>query len=352
MDTPGDLPQQLVDVIEDIFDVHPFRPVHAKGTFVRGTFTATPGAKGLTRAAHMQGDPIQVIARFSNDSGHPRSSDAASGVRGMAVKFRLADGRETDLVAMSRPAFPVRTPEAFLELLRVVRAKDPAALERFQLAHPESRRWFELEAQEAKRRPASFARLTYHAIHAFRFTNHAGDDRFARYSWKPGDGVATIPASKAEALGPDYLVEELRTRLKGRGSAQFRLHLELARPGDDVDDPTAEWSGGGQSVTAGTLVLTEVVPADETVDDKGDKQVTGEALVFDPTRVPDGIACSGDRILHARAAAYAESAARRQARPIRSREAAGGARGVPDRREADAHQPDVQIVVGPLIIRP
>ena len=35
-----------------------FRAVHAKGVICEGTFTATPEAKRLSRAAHLQGDPV------------------------------------------------------------------------------------------------------------------------------------------------------------------------------------------------------------------------------------------------------------------------------------------------------
>ena len=51
-------------------------------------------------------------------------------------------------------------------------------------------------------------------------------------------------------------------------------------------------------MVAGTLELTELADV--------------EALIFDPTRVTDGIECSDDPILAARSAAYGVSFARRQ----------------------------------------
>ena len=44
-----------------------------------------------------------------------------------------------------------------------------------------------------------------------------------------------------------------------------------------------------------------------------DRERDGDILVFDPTRVPDGIRISEDRILHARPGAYSVSVARRTA---------------------------------------
>lgn len=48
------------------------RVTHHKGIVLSGTFTATPRARELTRAAHMQGDPVRVTVRFSNGFQVPR----------------------------------------------------------------------------------------------------------------------------------------------------------------------------------------------------------------------------------------------------------------------------------------
>ena len=46
-----------------------------------------------------------------------------------------------------------------------------------------------------------------------------------------------------------------------------------------------------------------------------DRERDGDVLVFDPTRVPDGIELTADPILHARSGAYRVSVARRTAAP-------------------------------------
>ena len=67
--------EEIVDALGDLHGVHPgYRAVHAKGVFCRGTFTAAPQARELTRAAHMQGEPVDVLARFSNGSGNPEDA--------------------------------------------------------------------------------------------------------------------------------------------------------------------------------------------------------------------------------------------------------------------------------------
>ena len=69
------------------------RATHAKGVLLTGTFTATERARELTRAAHMQGDPVPVLVRFSDGNPDPQQPDASQDdPRGMAVSFTLPDG--------------------------------------------------------------------------------------------------------------------------------------------------------------------------------------------------------------------------------------------------------------------
>ena len=94
---------------------------HHKAVVMAGTFTATPRARELTRAAHMQGDAVPVTVRFSNGFPSVEGRDSTEGdPRGMAVKFYLPDGSTTDLVCQDWPVFPAPTPEKFRDLLRAL----------------------------------------------------------------------------------------------------------------------------------------------------------------------------------------------------------------------------------------
>src|SRR5436189_3594677 len=110
-------PAELVDAISKAGGTYPgHRAAHAKGVLLTGTFTPSADASGLTRAAHFAGDPVGVTVRVSNGGANPHSNDAEIGDgRGMAVKFYLPDGRETDIVSLSLPVFFVRTAQEFLE---------------------------------------------------------------------------------------------------------------------------------------------------------------------------------------------------------------------------------------------
>src|SRR5215475_13264002 len=99
-----------------------FRGAHAYGRIYAGTFTATPAAKTLSRAAHFQGTPTPVTARLSGSNGDPDKKPTI--VVAMATKFYLPDGTTTDLIGITLPAFFARTVEEFLGFTDV-RTPDP-----------------------------------------------------------------------------------------------------------------------------------------------------------------------------------------------------------------------------------
>jgi catalase len=80
----------------------------------------------------------------------------------------------------------------------------------------------------------------------------------------------------------------------------------LGEDGDPVDDPTAAWPDERETVEIGRLELTGA----ET-----ERERDGDVLVFDPTRVVDGIELSEDPILRFRQRAYAVSVERRSGIP-------------------------------------
>src|SRR5215470_9246983 len=56
--------------------VHPgFRPAHAKGILLRGTFTPSSDAASLTRAPHLHRNATAVTVRFSDFAGIPTVAD-------------------------------------------------------------------------------------------------------------------------------------------------------------------------------------------------------------------------------------------------------------------------------------
>lgn len=287
--------EQAVDAINGVFGRHDgFRALHAKGTLCKGTFTASPEAASLTRAGHMQGDAVAVTVRFSNGSGNPHRPDYAPDPRGLAVKFYLPDGSRTDIVTVTTPRFPTKTPEGFIELIEAQKA--PWKMPLFFAHHPEALRAVPASAPSL-RPPPSYAVVPYYGIHAFKWVAPDGTERYVRYSWQP------LESGGQRKRDRDYLQQELRERLDS-GPVRFRLELQVAMPGDSTEDPSAVWPSNRWRVDAGTLEVTGL----ET-----DRETGGDVLVFDPTRVTDGIELSDDPVLRFRSPAYSASVARRTA---------------------------------------
>ena len=296
-------PKQAIAAINSYFGSHPgFRALHAKGTLLKGTFTAGSEAASLTMAAHMQGDAVAVTARLSNGSGNPDHPDYAPDPRGLAVKFYLPGGSRTDIVAVTTPRFISRTPEGFVELL-AAQGSGIAAAWKLPLVfarHPEMVRNAPALAPSL-RPPPSYAAATYHGQHAFKWIDSGGGERFVRYTWLPEATEPRISMREARARGRDFLREDLARRLEG-GSIRFTLELQLAAPGDPLEDASAAWPNARQRVRVGSLELT---------DHETGRETGGDVLVFDPTRVTDGIECSNDPVLQFRPKAYSESVALR-----------------------------------------
>jgi catalase len=291
-------PETLVDALANAGGSYPgHRAAHAKGVVLSGTFTPSQRARELTRAAHMQGNPVRVTVRFSNGGAKPDSNDAEIGEgRGMAVKFYLPDGSTSDIVGLSIPVFFVRTPEEFLEFV-LARAESFEKVGEFVGSHPATAAALQ-QVVPALVPPRSYATVAYNSIHAFKLINSDGEERWVRWRLVPEAGVEMLPEDERESAGPDFLQDEILERLPVR----FAL---VARVGGDdavTDDPTVAWPEDLETAEMGVIELT----GPETERERGD-----DVMVMDPTRVTDGIELSDDPILQVRSHAYSVSVERR-----------------------------------------
>jgi catalase len=302
-----DLSEPLVDSLNETYGVHAgHRAAHAKGVLCAATFTPTANAAEFCRAEHFRA-PARAHARFSNGSGDPTAADSTRDARGIGVKFYLASGATTDVVAISLPAFFARTPEdllAFNEARRPDPATGPPNLDRvgaYLAEHPEA--MTAVNAAITHPIPASYATLAYHSLHAYGF--EASDDtiRHGRYHLVPEAGDQALTDEEAADKPSDFLRDELQERVRAAPAA-FRLQVEVADEQDPLDDPTAVWPDGRTTIDLGRLDITGLAD---------DRERDGDILVFDPTRVLAGIRLTDDPILRARPGAYSVSIARRTA---------------------------------------
>src|ERR1700722_2467033 len=197
------LSQDLLKTFDTIFGIQPgFRPAHAKGAMLTGTFTPSPGAASLTRAPHMNRKSTPVTVRFADSTGIPMipDNDPNANPRGLAIRFYLAERVHTDIISHSTDGFPTRTGEEFLEFLRALAASDPSKLsgsplEAFLGAHPKALAF----VQTPKPAPSSFARESYFGVTAMRFTNKDGLSRYGRYRIVPEAGNEHLDDAATQA---------------------------------------------------------------------------------------------------------------------------------------------------------
>jgi catalase len=296
---------ELVEMIHENFQgFHPgFRGVHAQGRYYAAVFKATPEAKKLSRAVHLQGQPVPVTVRHGHSaSGNPWGPAVTPS---MAVKFYLPDGTVTDLIGLTIPLFFGRTPDEVLEGLKILKP-DPATGkpdEKKLMQYLATRPWIANAFKIAKNLPypVSFAQTVFHAIHAFKFVNAADEAQYARYHWEPEAGVAGQTLEELQKQPPSYLFEELEARLR-KAPVVFNLVLQLAKNDDPTDDPTAPWPDDRPRVPIGRLELIRPT----TVEEIGDP-----VMLHDPTRLTDGIEPSDDPVLAVRRGVYEVSVAHR-----------------------------------------
>ena len=329
---------QLVEDIVHALDMPPpggstkRRPVHTVGVGATGYFVPSPVASDYCVAEHFQpkddGTPVNVDVRFSNGMGFEAERDGWSDVRGMAVRFYLANDQSTDLVSMTLPVFFAPTPETFLEFARNARPQ-PCTIQtpwqkikqflRLELpiqdpypgqterpneganAYANDHYWAQPAVLNASfiGAPVSYVRAPYHAVHTFVVTDKNKEKRYVRFTWAPVAGV--LNTNPLEPPKNQYLRKDLEDRL-ANGTERFVLMMQIGETGDDFKDSTRQWPPHRKRVIMGTLTL---VDAPKGRDDYFEK------LSFNPWHLTRGIDPSDDPVLRIRKDVYKYSSERR-----------------------------------------
>ena len=287
--------------------IHPgFRPAHAKGILLDGIFTPSSEASTLTTAPHINRHSTPVTVRFSDFAGIPSVPDndlQNASPRGCAIRFQLAEHVHTDIVAHSVDTFPAHTAEEFLDFLNALIATDPAgphpnAIEQFLGTHPAALTFVQIP----KPIPTSFARESFFAVSAFRFTNAQGVSRYGRYRVLPVAGNEYLDEAGAAAQTPNFLFDEIQERV-AKGPVKFRIVVQLAEDGDTVDDATVRWPEDRPQLAFGEISLTGITP---------DNAREQRQIIFDPIPRVDGIEASADPLFEPRANIYLMAGRRRR----------------------------------------
>ena len=288
-------------IFETMIQVHGVRRVtvrsHAKGIVCNGTFTPSADAATLSKAVHFQKAPVPVTVRLSDGSPElaiPDNSPEA-GPRGMAIRFNLPGGAESDIVAMSHNGFVVGTGEEFLALQKSIVATDPGKphpwpVEMFVTSHPRALKF----VVDNKVIPASFATEAFFGNDAFIFVNKDGMKQAGRYQILPVAGQHDLSDADAKTKSPDFLFDDLKARLANE-PVKFRLVVQLPNAGDLTSDPSLVWPNDRKTIEVGTISLTSAVV---------DSAAAEKPLALDPINLTDGIELSDDTLPTVRSEVY------------------------------------------------
>jgi catalase len=272
---------------------------------VSGFFESNGNGVRLSQAVVFRPGRVPVTGRFSLGGGQPYVADTPGAVRGLGLQFSLPDGELWRTAMVNLPVFPVRTPEAFYELLIAskpdpnTKKPDPAKMTAFLARHPETVK--ALTVIKGQPVASGFGNSTFHGLNAFRLINAAGDSIPVRWLMTPmqpfeAASTALVPQDK------NYLFDALIAAIH-RQPLQWRLIVIIGQPGDPTNDASIAWPAGRQQVDVGTLTLDRV---------ESDETGAARDINFDPLVLPAGITPSDDLLLSARSAVYSQSFTRRE----------------------------------------
>lgn len=297
---------EVVGALEKASGVTPGeRRNHIKGVCAVGQFIGNQEVGKYSRSSLFSGKTIPVIARFSVAGGNPKVPDTTKNPRGMALEFKLPDGRLQHMTMINTPMFGAGVPQTFLDQV-IASTPDPATgkpdpekMKAFKASHPDSRG--QAEYLEKHNPPPSFADSAYFGIHTFKFINKDSKTTLVRWRFVPQEGEKRLTDAQLKSMPENFLQQELIDRTR-KGPVHWDMLVWIGEAGDPENDPTVLWPENRKQVKAGTLTITSAMPQ---------KGAACEKVNFDPLVMADGIAPTQDPILLFRSPAYAVSFGKR-----------------------------------------
>jgi catalase len=308
------------------------RPAHTAGVFLKGTFQPLPASEPFTSPIFAD-TPTGVLARFSplrtvNEKGR-------YDLHGLSVRLRPGNNGAdyTDLVAINTHPFMVRTADEFATVTRLLRSRSlrdrangVTEFAAATVAGDASLYGLARAGTAALRGNRKLTGRSFWGIHTF----------FAdRYAIENGEQGIRVPYRYRLSIWDHEQTH--RKPSKGRVLAKYRdlvhrvndgypLNIDLwfglpwrwSRLTDwedvpettrlDLINPQAVWKNAAM-FHMGRIELTSVVDGEAAWGRR--TKPDRDALLFDPTRLTDGLHISEDPMLIALSSIYAESHMRR-----------------------------------------
>ncbi|MDA8450799.1 catalase KatB [Acidovorax sp. NCPPB 3859] len=289
----------------------PERVVHARGTGVKGEFTASEDISALTKARLFRpGERTPVFVRFSSVVHGNHSPETLRDPRGFATKFYTSEGN-WDLVGNNFPTFFIRDAIKFPDMVHAFKPDPRSNLDddsrRFDFfSHvPEATRTLTL-LYSNEGTPAGYRFMDGNSVHAYKFVNAQGQVHYVKFHWKSLQGLKNLDPKQVEQVqGKDYshMTNDLVNAIRQGDFPKWDLYIQVLKPEDlgkfDFDplDATKIWPGIPER-KIGQMVLNKNVDNffQET-----------EQVAMAPANIVPGIEPSEDRLLQGRVFSYADT---------------------------------------------
>ena len=289
----------------------PERVVHARGTGVKGEFTASEDISALTKARLFRpGERTPVFVRFSSVVHGNHSPETLRDPRGFATKFYTSEGN-WDLVGNNFPTFFIRDAIKFPDMVHAFKPDPRSNLDddsrRFDFfSHvPEATRTLTL-LYSNEGTPAGYRFMDGNSVHAYKFVNAQGQVHYVKFHWKSLQGLKNLDPKQVEQVqGKDYshMTSDLVNAIRQGDFPKWDLYIQVLKPEDlgkfDFDplDATKIWPGIPER-KIGQMVLNKNVDNffQET-----------EQVAMAPANIVPGIEPSEDRLLQGRVFSYADT---------------------------------------------
>lgn len=296
----------------------PERVVHARGAGAHGYFQVYKSMAKYTKAEFLQ-DPEKrtpVFVRFSTVVGSKGTAETVRDPRGFAVKFYTQEGNY-DLVGNNLPVFFIRDGIKFPDMVHAFKPAPDTNIPASSSANsrfwdfisltPESTHmitWLFSDRGTVK----SYRTMEGFGVNTYKWVNSEGKAVYVKYHWKPMAGIESIDRFEATRLAgedPDIATRDLYETIASGKTVEYELNVQIMEISDeqklsfDPLDVTKTWPEE----------LYPLMPIGKMVLNKNPENFFAEVeqAAFCPASIVPGIELSADKLLQARAFAYADT---------------------------------------------
>ncbi len=296
----------------------PERVVHARGAGAHGYFQVYKSMAKYTKAEFLQ-DPEKrtpVFVRFSTVVGSKGTAETVRDPRGFAVKFYTQEGNY-DLVGNNLPVFFIRDGMKFPDMVHAFKPAPDTNIPASSSANsrfwdfisltPESTHmitWLFSDRGTVK----SYRTMEGFGVNTYKWVNSEGKAVYVKYHWKPMAGLESIDRFEATRLAgedPDIATRDLYETIASGKTVEYELNVQIMEVSDeqklsfDPLDVTKTWPEE----------LYPLMPIGKMVLNKNPENFFAEVeqAAFCPASIVPGIELSADKLLQARAFAYADT---------------------------------------------